>query len=473
MKYNKIMLALVALSVSGGVLAHGYIMEPAARNYLCQTGANEDNKCGPVRYEPQSVEGEDGFPAAGPKDQELPGVSNSRWSQLNTQRFDYWAKNKIKAGENSFTWKFTASHPIKDFKYYITKPGWNPNAKLTRDSFDLTPFCVIEGGPAIPGSTTHTCNVPERTGYHVIYGAWDVADTNNTFYNTIDVEFDNEGEGIVSEWTQRIGTISPYQDLPVGSTVETRVFDANGERPDLSTKIAINSVEEGKQDTWAFALANAINTRQQALRSGSKDNAGQVNPVYGVNAIYTKADSGLTQVEIQQTLPEPEAGDHFTVSGLQSTYTIAEGSVTLHLNSAAQGRPQALDLKVFDANQKFITTATAVLDNNTKHMPMTLNNVTAGKYTLVALSSVKGGEILQQSFDFTLQDEQSSGNYEFIFPNGLGEYKAGTLVKHPKTNKVYECKPFPYSGWCNNWSTSATNYEPGVGTSWQDAWIEK
>ncbi|CAI1902587.1 GlcNAc-binding protein A precursor [Serratia quinivorans] len=473
MKYNKIMLALVALSVSGGAMAHGYIMEPESRNYLCQKGVNDGNKCGPVRYEPQSVEGFDGFPAAGPKDKELPGVSSSRWSQLNTQRFDYWAKNKIKAGPNDFTWKFTASHPIKDFKYYITKPGWNPNAELTRDSFDLTPFCVIEGGPAIPGGTTHTCNVPERSGYHIIYGAWDVSDTDKTFYNTIDVEFDNDAEEIVSEWTQRIGSISPQQDLPIGSSVKSRVFDANGERTDLNSEITINSAEEGKQDNWAFALANAINTSQQALRAGSKDNAGQVNAVYGVNAVYTKANSGLTRVEIQQTLPEPEAGDRFNISGLKDNYTIAEGSVTLHLDSTAQGRPQALDLKVFDANQKFIATATAVLDNSAKHMPMKLNNVTAGKYTLVAISHVKDGETLQQSFEFTLLDETSSDNYEFSFPNGLGEYKAGTLVQHPKTGKVYECKPFPYSGWCNSWSISATHYEPGVGSNWQDAWIEK
>ncbi len=33
----------------------------------------------------------------------------------------------------------------------------------------------------------------------------------------------------------------------------------------------------------------------------------------------------------------------------------------------------------------------------------------------------------------------------------------------------YECKPWPYSGWC---SGAAWAYAPGTGSYWQDAWIE-
>ncbi|MDF2455233.1 MAG: C-terminal target protein [Cytophagaceae bacterium] len=35
---------------------------------------------------------------------------------------------------------------------------------------------------------------------------------------------------------------------------------------------------------------------------------------------------------------------------------------------------------------------------------------------------------------------------------------------------LYECKPWPYSGWCNGASWA---YEPGVGSNWQDAWVER
>ncbi|AZQ09375.1 glycoside hydrolase family 19 protein [Shewanella khirikhana] len=44
-------------------------------------------------------------------------------------------------------------------------------------------------------------------------------------------------------------------------------------------------------------------------------------------------------------------------------------------------------------------------------------------------------------------------------------YQAGSRVSNQGKN--YECKPYPYSGWC---SGSAWAYEPGVGAYWSDAW---
>jgi hypothetical protein len=49
-----------------------------------------------------------------------------------------------------------------------------------------------------------------------------------------------------------------------------------------------------------------------------------------------------------------------------------------------------------------------------------------------------------------------------------GGYVAGSNVKN--AGNRYECKPYPYSGWCNG---AAWAYAPGTGTYWQDAWILK
>lgn len=48
-----------------------------------------------------------------------------------------------------------------------------------------------------------------------------------------------------------------------------------------------------------------------------------------------------------------------------------------------------------------------------------------------------------------------------------GGYIAGGKVKN--VGKQYECKPWPFSGWCN---AAAWAYGPGVGASWGDAWLE-
>ena len=44
-------------------------------------------------------------------------------------------------------------------------------------------------------------------------------------------------------------------------------------------------------------------------------------------------------------------------------------------------------------------------------------------------------------------------------------YKAGDIVSN--VGALYECKEFPYSGWCG---ASPYHYEPGVGVVWADAW---
>ena len=47
-----------------------------------------------------------------------------------------------------------------------------------------------------------------------------------------------------------------------------------------------------------------------------------------------------------------------------------------------------------------------------------------------------------------------------------GNYAAGSIVQN--LGSRYECKPYPYSGWCNGASWA---YAPGEGSYWQDAWI--
>lgn len=60
-------------------------------------------------------------------------------------------------------------------------------------------------------------------------------------------------------------------------------------------------------------------------------------------------------------------------------------------------------------------------------------------------------------------DEGTSGSYLGWSAND--KYKEGDIVNNH--GKLFQCKPFPYSGWCNN---SPTYYEPGAGLAWSDAW---
>ncbi|MFD7524393.1 MULTISPECIES: lytic polysaccharide monooxygenase [Paenibacillus] len=182
-----LILAFCMLLLAQKASAHGYVESPGSRAYLCKQGTNKD--CGAVVYEPQSLEYPKGFPAAGPADGKI-GSAGGIFPKLDEQSATRWSKVNISAGTNTFTWKLTAAHATTSWKYYITKANWDPNSALTRNSFDLTPFCSVNyGGKQPPFSYSDTCNVPARTGYQVILAVWEIADTANAFYNVIDVNF--------------------------------------------------------------------------------------------------------------------------------------------------------------------------------------------------------------------------------------------------------------------------------------------
>ncbi len=91
----------------------------------------------------------------------------------------------------SFRWQFTASHSTTDFKYYVTKQGWNQNHALTRADLNTTPFLTVPyNGQRPPSTLSHAGTLPTGlSGHHVILGVWTIADTANAFYSCADVTF--------------------------------------------------------------------------------------------------------------------------------------------------------------------------------------------------------------------------------------------------------------------------------------------
>ncbi|MET9878478.1 lytic polysaccharide monooxygenase [Actinacidiphila glaucinigra] len=185
-------LGLAALSVlgTGSAWSHGYTDAPISRQKLCANGTVTN--CGDIQWEPQSVEGPKGFPALGPSDGTLCAGGNSRFAQLDNPRGGTgWPTTKVTANQNySFRWQFTASHATSDFKYYITKQGFDPSRPLTRSALTLTPFLTVNyNGARPPATVTHQGTMPSRTGKHIILAVWSVADTGNAFYACSDVQF--------------------------------------------------------------------------------------------------------------------------------------------------------------------------------------------------------------------------------------------------------------------------------------------
>ncbi|ARX83717.1 lytic polysaccharide monooxygenase [Streptomyces alboflavus] len=178
---------------TGGASSHGYTDLPASRQINCAKGVVTG--CGAIQYEPQSVEGPKGFPAAGPADGKICSAGIAGFSSLDKATKPgggAWPTTKVSAGQNySFRWQFTARHRTTDFKYYITKQGWNEGQPVTRAALDTQPFLNVPyGGQQPPATLSHSGTIPGgRSGHHVIVAVWTVHDTGNAFYACSDVQF--------------------------------------------------------------------------------------------------------------------------------------------------------------------------------------------------------------------------------------------------------------------------------------------
>ncbi|MFG6449080.1 N-acetylglucosamine-binding protein GbpA [Roseateles sp. BYS180W] len=465
--------ALFALGLASSAQAHGYLSQPQSRALLCKTGAN--TQCGAVQWEPQSVEGLSGYPARGPADGQIASAGLVQFGALNEQSSSRWAKRPISAGAQNFTWTFTANHVTRNFRYYITRQGWNPNAQLSRSSFESEPFCTHDGGMRQPPKVlTHNCQVPARSGYQIVLAVWEVGDTPMSFYNVADVVFQDGSTPTppAATWEAR-GAINPSVDLSVGDRVATRVFDAQGERRELSTQVRIGSASDGHPNTWPFLLAQRINAEQPLLRAGQRGADGRIAPAPGRNEVFAQASSGIARVEVQIDKAAAPNVD-LLLGSVPSQLAIANGQATLNVSITAVGE---LDITATVLDHAGTTRATQSLSlNNTgRQLALVIKPAQPGHHQLVVKGVVKGsGALVQKTADFMLSGPATPpGAAQFTFPEGLRQYKAGTVVLQPKDGRLYECRPWPNNGYCVQWSPSTPHFEPGVGSHWRDAWIQR
>ncbi|MFB4424218.1 lytic polysaccharide monooxygenase [Streptomyces sp. QL37] len=183
-------IAGVSMFATSSASSHGYTDSPISRQKLCANGTVTG--CGNIQWEPQSVEGPKGFPAAGPADGKICAGGNSGFAQLDDPRGGNWPATQVTAGQGySFRWQFTARHSTSDFRYYITKNGWDSTKPLTRAALESQPFMTVPYGNQQPPATlTHQGTMPtQKSGKHVILAVWNVADTSNAFYACSDVKF--------------------------------------------------------------------------------------------------------------------------------------------------------------------------------------------------------------------------------------------------------------------------------------------
>jgi chitin-binding protein len=189
---------------------HGHVYDPGSRAWNArQMGLIDEgalNQCEGGKFFPETQGGlsdkiapNDVPNAVPPADGKIASAGQEAGRVLDDPTKN-WPRKQVSSGDAiDISWFFTAAHLTRRWNYFITKPGWDPTRPLSRDQFEAKPFTQVESTldpfwqhnaalkPANP--TKHSIRLPERSGYHVLLGVWEVADTGNAFYQVIDLDF--------------------------------------------------------------------------------------------------------------------------------------------------------------------------------------------------------------------------------------------------------------------------------------------
>ncbi len=146
-------------------------------------------------------------------------------------------------------------------------------------------------------------------------------------------------------------------------------------------------------------------------------------------------------------------------------------SITSPANNASFNAPasftitaSASDVDGTIASVGFYNGATLIANDNTAPYSINWTNLPAGTYTLTARATDNAGAITTSAVvTVTVITVTGCTSPQYVENGGYGP---GSIVKNGTTR--YQCKPWPFSGWCNG---AAWAYGPGTGMYWTDAWV--
>ncbi|WP_313081108.1 PKD domain-containing protein [Atlantibacter sp.] len=228
---------------------------------------------------------------------------------------------------------------------------------------------------------------------------------------------DADGNALTYQWTQTAG---PSATLANANQARAIVTLPSASRATYTFRLTVN---DGQSSAYADTSVTVLEAAQPvkptiALAPTFQTQSG--NPIV-ITATATDPDSTSAQLNWSWTLP---SGIGQVTGQSTNTLTITGPSVT-----AIQSYP--LTVRVTDQSGLSDTAA-----------------------TVLQVSPVAA---------------PSGGDFQYVYPQNISQYKGGTRVK-AKDGGIYECKPFPYSGWCKG---AAWAYAPGEGLNWKDAWIKR
>jgi GH18 family chitinase len=195
---------------------------------------------------------------------------------------------------------------------------------------------------------------------------------------------------------------------------------------------------------YTFSWAN-VAAGTYTLTTKATDNQGAV----GTSGAITITVSGSTNTAPTTSITSPVNGATFT----------APTNITINANASDNVSVSKVD---------FYNGSTLLGTDTSSPYSFSWTNVAAGTYTLTTKATDGQGLVgTSSAISITVSGSTGtcSGKPQYVENGG---YAAGSQVQN--IGSLYECKPYPYEGWCNG---AAWAYAPGTGAYWADAWILK
>lgn len=304
------------------VLAHGTMELPASRVLTCYNEGAEQPKSGACRAA-RAVGGAQQFydwngvrqgSAAGNHkafiaDGELCSGGSASFRGLDLARLD-WPQTSIVptvSGDYTFVWHASARHATEYFKYYITRDDWDPGVPLRWS--DLEEFASVPGAQATNDGGRYRMNVQlpkNKKGSHMIYSIWQRADSPEAFYACADVKFPGDGLAVREIGWEDQGALSAMGNLVVGTKLTFRAMDSAGR--DAGKHVLTITAANAKAATWAYQLAQKVNTESQIFRIGelqARNGASNIVPLNSAtaNRVYLGKTYAGYRYEIDKEAP--------------------------------------------------------------------------------------------------------------------------------------------------------------------------
>jgi chitin-binding protein len=232
-------------AVATSASAHGAMMAPGSRTYLCwKDGLTANGAIQPRNAACAAAVAQSGVTAlynwfavlrsdgagrtAGfiPDGQLCSGGTGGPYdfTGFNLARADFPVTHLTAGAGMRIDYNNWAKHP-GTFSLYITKDSWSPTRPLAWSDLESEPFDRVTNPPSVGGPGTDdgryswNATLPSgKSGRHIIYSVWSRSDSQETFYGCSDVVFDGGNGEVTGVGDGTVPPPTPDPSTPPTST---------------------------------------------------------------------------------------------------------------------------------------------------------------------------------------------------------------------------------------------------------------